>query len=162
MSTPGETIAKTSAAAASLAGPLLMGAEASGVLRDTTRPFMVYILGGALSLTGFMFTALMWFIKREHTTITGGLEKLGNTMQTNSTALSALSLVVERGFAQLQGEVSRRVLIEEHGRSSARIHEKVNKLGRTVAFLTGKLDLSPTDSESSPSERDEPEGETNT
>lgn len=125
-----------------------MGAEASGALHDTTRPFMVYILGGALSLVGFMFTALMWFIKREHSSITGSIDKLGVSVATNSTAIAALSIVVERGFAQMQGEVSRRVLIEEHGRSSARIHEKVNKLGRTMAFVTGKLGLPPEDSDS--------------
>lgn len=153
----GETVAKTSAAVATFAGPVLMTAEATGALHETTRPLMVYMLGGALSLVGFMFTALMWFIKREHTSITSGIEGLKKgTAELSALVVnrhsevilqvSGLTLRVESGFAQMGGEVARRMLIEEHGRSSSRIHGKINQLGRRMAFLTGKLGLQPEDS----------------
>lgn len=143
-----ETLAQASAATATFAGPLLAGAEATGIMRDASRPFIVYALSAVLTLVGAMFTVLMWFIKREHSAITGGIDGLKKSLQEHSVAVSAMSINIERGFAEMRGEVARRMLIEEHGRSSARVHEKVNKLGRTVAFLTGKLGLPPEDSHS--------------
>lgn len=143
-----ETLAQASAATAAFAGPVLAGAEASGIMRDASRPFIVYALSAVLTLVGAMFTVLMWFIKREHSAITGGIDGLKKALQEHNVTVSAMSINIERGFAEMRGEVARRMLIEEHGRSSARVHEKVNKLGRTVAFLTGKLGLPPEDSHS--------------
>lgn len=152
-------IAKATAGVAVLAGPLMAGAEATGALHETTRPFMVYFLSAAITIVGAMFTALMWFIKREHENITGGIKSVKTALDTHTTQVQALMISTERGFAQLHGEVSKRLLITEHGRSSGALHEKVNKLGRTVAYLTGKLGMPPADSEASPAERDEPEAE---
>ncbi len=149
------TVAKATAAAAVFAGPVMAGAEATGALHETTRPFMVYVLSAAITIVGAMFTALMWFIKREHESITGGIKSVKQAVDNHTTTLAAHTISTERSFAELRGEVARRMLIEEHGRSSARLHEKVNKLGRTVAFLTGKLGMPPADSEASPAERDE-------
>ncbi len=143
-----ETLAQASAATATFAGPVLAAAEASGVMHEASRPFVVYVLSAGLTLVGGMFTILMWFIKREHSTITGGIDGVKKSVQETNIHVQAMAINVERGFAEMRGEMARRMLIEEHGRSSARIHEKVNKLGRTVAFLTGKLGLPPEDSNS--------------
>lgn len=137
-----ETLAQVSAATATFAGPTLAAAEATGVLHEASRPFMVYVLSGGLTLVGGMFTVLMWFIKREHAAITGGIDGVRKAVSEQSTSLAALTMTVTSSFAEMRGEIARRVLIEEHGRSSSRIHEKVNKLGRSVAFLTGKLGMS--------------------
>jgi hypothetical protein len=121
----------------------MAGAEASGVFQDSSRPTMVYFLSAAITIVGAMFTALMWFIKREHESITGGIKGISTAMRDHTAALQTMSLNSERNFAELRGEIAQRLLIKEHGRSSARIHEKVNKLGRTLAFLSGKLGLPP-------------------
>lgn len=135
------TVAEASAATALFAGPVMAGAEATGVFHEATRPFMVYVLSACITIVGAMFTALMWFIKREHESITGGIKGVSSALREHTQTLQTLAVSTERGFAELRGEVARRMLIEEHGRSAARIHEKMNKLGRTVAFLTGKLGL---------------------
>ncbi len=150
-----ETLAQASAVTATFAGPVLAAAEATGIMHEASRPFVVYVLSGGLTLVGGMFTILMWFIKREHSSITGGIEGLKKSMQEHHVTVTAMALNVERGFAEMRGEMARRMLIEEHGRSSARVHEKVNKLGRTVAFLTGKLGMPPEDSNSRTDDGDE-------
>lgn len=153
-------VAKATAGAALFAGPVMAGAEASGALHETTRPFMVYLLSAAITIVGAMFTALMWFIKREHESITGGIKSVKVALDNHATQVQALMISTERGFAQLQGEVSKRLLITEHGRSSGALHEKVNRLGRTLAFLSGKLGLPPEDVSAvmppTPLEGDEP------
>lgn len=138
-----KTIAEATAATAMLTGPAMAGAEASGVFQDSSRPTMVYFLSAAITIVGAMFTALMWFIKREHESITGGIKGISNALRDHTHALQTMNVNTERNFAELRGEVAQRLLIKEHGRSSARIHEKVNKLGRTLAFLSGKLGLPP-------------------
>lgn len=143
-----ETLGQASAATAAFAGPVLAAAEASGVMSNASRPFIVYALSAVLTLVGAMFTVLMWFIKREHTAITGGIDSLKKSLTDHTVTVTAMSINIERGFAEMRGEVSRRMLIEEHGRSSARLHEKLNRLGRTIAFLAGKLGLPPEDSSS--------------
>jgi hypothetical protein len=142
-----ELLLQTSVVVSAVAGPTLAAAEATGVLHETSRPFMVYVLSGGLTLIGGMFTALMWFIKREHSSITTGLTELSKGMQSHSVSIAAMSISVERGFAEMRGEMARRMLIEEHGKSTSRLHDKVNKIGRTVSYMRGKLGFDGDDTE---------------
>lgn len=138
-------VAEVTAGAAVVTGPVLAGAEAGGVFAETSRPFMVYVLSGCLTLLGLMFTALIWFVKKEYESITGGIKAVRAAQELHNATLQTIAINTERGMAELRGEVGKRMLIEEHGRSSARVHEKVNKLARIVSFLTGKLGLPPED-----------------
>ncbi len=106
---------------------------------------MVYVLSAGLTLIGAMFTVLMWFIKREHASITEGIKGVRIAVHDHANRVTAMQLNTDHALAELRLDVSKRMLIEEHGRSSARLHEKVNKLGRTVAFMTGKLGMTQAD-----------------
>jgi hypothetical protein len=104
---------------------------------------MVYVLSGALTLVGGMFTVLMWFIKREHASITGGLAKLGESLHKLNNQITAVTLQL----TELRADGARRISIEDHSRSSAYLHEKVNKLARRVDHMLGKMGLPPSGGE---------------
>ena len=134
-------IAQATAGAAVAGGPVLAAAEASGALGGTGRPLMVYVLSGGLTLVGSMFAALMWFVKREHASVIGGIAQCQISIHKLHSTTTALQLTVEQHIGELRTEVARRISVEDHSRSTSLLHEKVNALEKRVSFVRGKMGL---------------------
>lgn len=140
------------AIAAIASGPLIASAEATGQLELPVKSMVVYVLSGGLTVIGSMFAAILYFLKREHTAITTGIASnnaaLGAATKTIndrvgelSDSVAALSLALEQNAGEFRAELAKCVKVSDNAASFNRLHEKVNGLDRSLAYLRAKLGL---------------------
>lgn len=138
-------MSKTTASVASglllAAGPSLATAEASGAFQGLEHSLVMYVIAGAATLIGGMFTALVWFLKREHAAITGDNKSTKEGIHAIKSGMSALALNLEELSGDVRTELAQRVKISDFSESMNRLHEKVNAHGKALAYVRAKMGL---------------------
>jgi hypothetical protein len=130
------------------------------------KSLVVYVLAGGLTVISAMFTAILYFLKKEHATIVNGIAEnkaaLALTSSSAETALdqashairedvhrlrnsvAALSLTMEHNAGEFRADLAKRVTVTENAASLNRLHEKVNGVDRAIAFMRAKMGLDET------------------
>lgn len=124
-----------------IAGPALAGAEASGTLAGLERSIVVYICAGAATLFGSMVTILVWFLKREHSAITGGIKSTGESLHGLKSTMNAMALNVEELSGDLKTDLAQRVKLSDFRESMNTVHDKINRQGKALSYIRAKMGL---------------------
>lgn len=144
-------------------GPLIAAAEGTGQIELPLKSIVVYVLAGGLTVISAMFGAIMYFLKKEHAAIVGGISKneaaLSATAQRQEMALedattairddvhklrssiAAVSITLEHNAGEFRAELAKCVKVSDNAASLGRLHEKVNALDRALAYMRAKMGL---------------------
>lgn len=133
-------------------GPLVGAAEATGQIDLPIKSIVVYLLAGGLTVISAMFTAILYFLKKEHAAIVGGIDSnakaldvataaIRNDVHTLRSSLAGVSLALEQNAGEFRAELAKCVKVSDNAASLGRLHEKVNGLDRALAYMRAKMGL---------------------